>query len=174
MPGDVNSTQSGVVRAHSYSELKALPPRRFPLLKKGLHTVLFSILYLIKGESALVTVARAEAGGELVRQLLPAREERLDAWGLRRIPPRRLGLTDAGVEFGDFQKTALIRGACVHASNLPRMIAAPMWWALPGSNRRHPRCKRGALPTELIARVERTAINRCPGKDLNLHALNGH
>jgi len=24
-----------------------------------------------------------------------------------------------------------------------------VWWALPGSNRRHPRCKRGALPTEL-------------------------
>lgn len=27
------------------------------------------------------------------------------------------------------------------------------WWALPGSNRRHPRCKRGALPAELKARV---------------------
>lgn len=25
------------------------------------------------------------------------------------------------------------------------------WWALPGSNRRHPRCKRGALPAELKA-----------------------
>src|SRR3546814_9789245 len=26
------------------------------------------------------------------------------------------------------------------------------WWAMTGSNCRHPRCKRGALPTELIAR----------------------
>src|SRR4029078_8255137 len=26
------------------------------------------------------------------------------------------------------------------------------WWAMTGSNRRQPRCKRGALPTELIAR----------------------
>ena len=25
------------------------------------------------------------------------------------------------------------------------------WWAMTDSNRRHPRCKRGALPTELIA-----------------------
>ena len=28
---------------------------------------------------------------------------------------------------------------------------ATIWWAMTGSNRRHPRCKRGALPTELIA-----------------------
>src|SRR5690606_16563342 len=27
------------------------------------------------------------------------------------------------------------------------------WWAMTDSNRRHPRCKRGALPTELIARA---------------------
>ena len=25
------------------------------------------------------------------------------------------------------------------------------WWAMTGSNRRHSRCKRDALPTELIA-----------------------
>jgi hypothetical protein len=25
------------------------------------------------------------------------------------------------------------------------------WWAMRDSNSRHPRCKRGALPTELIA-----------------------
>ncbi len=30
------------------------------------------------------------------------------------------------------------------------------WWAVTGSNRRHPRCKRGALPAEL------TAQNRYP------------
>jgi hypothetical protein len=27
------------------------------------------------------------------------------------------------------------------------------WWAMTGSNCRHPRCKRGALPTELIAPI---------------------
>jgi hypothetical protein len=27
------------------------------------------------------------------------------------------------------------------------------WWAMTGSNRRHSRCKRDALPTELIARA---------------------
>jgi hypothetical protein len=30
--------------------------------------------------------------------------------------------------------------------------AGEEWWAMTDSNRRHPRCKRGALPTELIAR----------------------
>ena len=30
-------------------------------------------------------------------------------------------------------------------------------WALPGSNRRHPRCKRGALPAELKALTRRRA-----------------
>lgn len=30
------------------------------------------------------------------------------------------------------------------------------WWALRDSNPRHPRCKRGALPTELSARPDRT------------------
>nr|CAI0337142.1 hypothetical protein SHINE37_40996 [Rhizobiaceae bacterium] len=33
------------------------------------------------------------------------------------------------------------------------------WWAMRDSNSRHPRCKRGALPTELIAR-------RVGGRDL--------
>jgi hypothetical protein len=27
-----------------------------------------------------------------------------------------------------------------------------IWWAMTGSNRRHPACKAGALPAELIAR----------------------
>src|SRR4051812_24435974 len=36
------------------------------------------------------------------------------------------------------------------------------WWAMTGSNRRHPRCKRGALPTELIA-LRKVAINGFPG-----------
>ena len=26
-----------------------------------------------------------------------------------------------------------------------------LWWAMTGSNRRHPACKAGALPAELIA-----------------------
>ena len=33
------------------------------------------------------------------------------------------------------------------------------WWAMTDSNRRHPRCKRGALPTELIARREAEAVS---------------
>src|SRR5215213_7402129 len=31
-------------------------------------------------------------------------------------------------------------------------IATRRWWAMTDSNRRHPACKAGALPTELIAR----------------------
>ena len=33
-----------------------------------------------------------------------------------------------------------------------RYTTAPYWWAMTGSNRRHPACKAGALPAELIAR----------------------
>ncbi len=38
------------------------------------------------------------------------------------------------------------------------------WWVLRGSNPRHLRCKRNALPTEL-------STHTCRGQDLNLHAL---
>ena len=34
----------------------------------------------------------------------------------------------------------------------PSTFTKGEWWAMTDSNRRHPRCKRGALPTELIAR----------------------
>src|SRR6056297_3147082 len=34
-------------------------------------------------------------------------------------------------------------------------LAPAAWWAVRGSNSRHPRCKRGALPTELTARAVR-------------------
>ena len=33
------------------------------------------------------------------------------------------------------------------------------WWAMRDSNSRHPRCKRGALPTELIALREAEALS---------------
>src|SRR5882724_11565765 len=33
-------------------------------------------------------------------------------------------------------------------------FASEGWWAMTDSNRRPPRCKRGALPTELIARAD--------------------
>ena len=47
-----------------------------------------------------------------------------------------------------------------------------LWWAVRGSNPRPPRCKRGALPTELTARCSRppaTALKEvwCPDRDLN-------
>jgi|GEM_PF-1109434 hypothetical protein len=46
------------------------------------------------------------------------------------------------------------------------------WWAVRGSNPRPPRCKRGALPTELTARCARTPCEAldvmwCPDRDLN-------
>ena len=41
------------------------------------------------------------------------------------------------------------------------------WWAMRDSNSRHPRCKRGALPTELIALSRcRTSVRRVGGRDL--------
>ena len=37
---------------------------------------------------------------------------------------------------------------------MQREVSGLIWWAMTGSNRRPPRCKRGALPTELIAPIE--------------------
>ena len=37
-----------------------------------------------------------------------------------------------------------------------------IWWAMTGSNRRHPACKAGALPAELIARDGDPWGNRTP------------
>ncbi len=34
------------------------------------------------------------------------------------------------------------------------------WWAMQGSNLRHPPCKGGALPAELIARINLSEINK--------------
>ncbi len=33
----------------------------------------------------------------------------------------------------------------------PHYRKISIWWAMTGSNRRHPACKAGALPAELIA-----------------------
>ena len=47
------------------------------------------------------------------------------------------------------------------------MVGAGLWWAMTGSNCRPPRCKRGALPTELIARVGTMAPDAAgPGADV--------
>ena len=43
------------------------------------------------------------------------------------------------------------------------------WWAMTDSNRRHPRCKRGALPTELIALVPRKGLE--PLRDCSHYPL---
>ncbi len=45
---------------------------------------------------------------------------------------------------------ARLRPSCFGAAAFTH-IASEGWWAMTDSNRRHPRCKRGALPTELIA-----------------------
>jgi hypothetical protein len=45
------------------------------------------------------------------------------------------------------------------------------WWAMTGLNRRHPACKAGALPTELIALGDpwgnRTPVNGVKGRCLD-------
>lgn len=46
-------------------------------------------------------------------------------------------------------------------------LSSEKWWAMRDSNSRHPRCKRGALPTELIALSRcRTSVRRVGGRDL--------
>ena len=35
-----------------------------------------------------------------------------------------------------------------------------MWWAVTDSNRRHPACKAGALPTELTALTARLSLSK--------------
>ena len=74
------------------------------------------------GQIGAQIVAHAESGGQLLRELLALREQGLHARGLWRIAACGIGLSDAGVEVGDFEKAALIRRAGVHASNLPREI----------------------------------------------------
>src|SRR5205823_467439 len=49
----------------------------------------------------------------------------------------------------------LTAGSAPDLSLTPRQVKPAgrgLWWAVRGSNSRHPRCKRGALPTELTAR----------------------
>ncbi len=61
-----------------------------------------------------------------------------------------------------FKKRRLAGAVCAN-------IACHMekWWAMRDSNSRHPRCKRGALPTELIALSRcRTSVRRVGGRDL--------
>ena len=51
------------------------------------------------------------------------------------------------------QRDKPTRPGSIQADCLPMRLAEWRgWWAMTDSNRRHPRCKRGALPTELIAR----------------------
>ena len=41
----------------------------------------------------------------------------------------------------------------VQLSKIKNPLIATRWWRQPGSNRRHPACKAGALPTELCPRI---------------------
>ena len=52
-------------------------------------------------------------------ELLPPRQQLLDACGLGRVAARVIGLSDAGIELGDVDEAALVGGAGVHGSNLP-------------------------------------------------------
>ncbi len=44
----------------------------------------------------------------------------------------------------------------------PSLFKRDLWWAMTGSNRRHPPCKRGALPTELIAQPRTLILSLLP------------
>src|SRR6476660_9745266 len=56
--------------------------------------------------------------------------------------------------FARASRGAGTEGVLVRCVNPRRggILVRRVWWAMTDSNRRHPRCKRGALPTELIAR----------------------
>jgi hypothetical protein len=47
-----------------------------------------------------------------------------------------------------------------------------VWWTRPGSNRRPPRCERGALPAELLAHEQPKNFNRGAGR-CQCHAFAG-
>jgi len=51
------------------------------------------------------------------------------------------------------QKTGLSRRISRSFAADGRSLYSLSWWAMTGSNCRHPACKAGALPAELIARV---------------------
>ena len=97
----------------------------------------------------------------------------------RRPPVQRVSRSKMGCNLGDRSRHVRIAAADVTAAwklswlklppllpgDLENQIAAfveryshrryherVIWWAMTGSNRRHLRCKRSALPTELIAR----------------------
>ena len=117
------------MRRASDAEL-ALQPLRFLHVARGCQTLRVARaagvdhrdIRLDAGQVGAQIVTDAEPGRQLLRELLALREQSLHARGLRRIAACGIGLTDAGVEVGDFEKAALIRGAGVHASNLPRGI----------------------------------------------------
>lgn len=60
--------------------------------------------------------------------------------------------------------------ARLFAESLLGRLVREGWWAVRDSNSRHPRCKRGALPTELTAHRARPVCLRrpAPGKDRDL------
>ena len=45
--------------------------------------------------------------------------------------------------------------SCVTGRRSNQLNYTPEWWAVRGSNSRHPRCKRGALPAELTAQEKK-------------------
>ena len=63
-------------------------------------------------------------------------------------------ITPASISHRQLTKNAITWHHCVGADG-----TGGEWWAMTGSNRRHLRCKRSALPTELIARVDQ--VDRC-------------
>ena len=73
----------------------------------------------MRDSSVRQVVTGAQARRELLRELLTASEQLLDATGLRRVLAGVLGLADPGVELGDLDEAALVCGAGFHVSNLP-------------------------------------------------------
>jgi hypothetical protein len=76
-------------------------------------------------------------------------------------PPRNISIQNASI-----WSSLSVPMLCMHGVTQSLAINAPidahdpktaflpgLWWAMTGSNRRHSRCKRDALPTELIARA---------------------
>ncbi len=67
---------------------------------------------------------------------------------------------DDAIEIYGAESTLVETASGIHIARAAARGSDRKWWAMTGSNRRHSRCKRDALPTELIARNRVRALSR--------------
>src|SRR6185312_7494416 len=136
-------------------------PKSFP--RKGVTGTGFQIALESLG---LSLIRKSDAGHQLPRSIF-RRVRRLSGMVLRKpllqvvrstdiaLADNRFALQQIDIAHPGSPPTPRLRRASCFAACGAQILRSAQceagWWAMTDSNRRHPRCKRGALPTELIA-----------------------